>query len=195
MTTISERDLPLYPFIITLFTGTVCSSMIGPYMAFYCRRPWPFAIGDQSLRWDGNGPGYFLYPHLRAVAGCGKSTIPPHRRRTGRVYSCNIRFVPRSDFRSLADVWRAWFRPEQQRSRDHVQLGKSGRGTAQNPAWAFQRFDAGNHINGMDDRACNSFSRIRAIRRGFRIQARTGIGVMLGPDVVESHPERPDTEP
>ncbi|UHS61711.1 MFS transporter [Agrobacterium vaccinii] len=35
MTTTSERDLPLYPFIITLFTGTVCSSMIGPYMAFY----------------------------------------------------------------------------------------------------------------------------------------------------------------
>ena len=33
--TISSRSLSLYPLLLVLFTGTVCSAMIVPFMAYY----------------------------------------------------------------------------------------------------------------------------------------------------------------
>jgi MFS transporter, SET family, sugar efflux transporter len=47
--TMSSRALSLYPFLLVLFIGTTCSSMIGPFMAYYIveglgRAPWTISF-------------------------------------------------------------------------------------------------------------------------------------------------------
>lgn len=47
--TMSSRPLSLYPFLLVLFMGTTCSSMIGPFMAYYIveglgREPWTISL-------------------------------------------------------------------------------------------------------------------------------------------------------
>ncbi len=47
--TISRHSLSLYPFLLVLFIGTTCSSMIGPFMAYYIveglgRAPWTISV-------------------------------------------------------------------------------------------------------------------------------------------------------
>lgn len=47
--TMSSRSLSLYPFLLVLFIGTTCSSMIGPFMAYYIveglgRAPWTISL-------------------------------------------------------------------------------------------------------------------------------------------------------
>ncbi|BCH67527.1 hypothetical protein RvVAT039_pl03600 (plasmid) [Agrobacterium vitis] len=42
-------SLSLYPFLLVLFIGTTCSSMIGPFMAYYIveglgRAPWTISL-------------------------------------------------------------------------------------------------------------------------------------------------------
>ena len=49
MTATMSRPLSLYPFLLVLFMGTTCSSMIGPFMAYYIveglgREPWTISL-------------------------------------------------------------------------------------------------------------------------------------------------------